>query len=259
MNNSRSILTILLLSFLGVDPSAIGVNAQDKQDSYGVFENQQQYYEFMGSVKQEGQNNPELMAMVPMINDIVLMQPFGSTSKRYGTADGTLGTLADETVRQELEIIDSQFEELQKSNAAIQRRFAQQIRELDMSDMQRAVKKILELRYEAERELQATLLPHQMKRLREMTVRKQLRERRLVEIITSEPLKTKLKISDGQATELVAAEQEIRDELKRKIEELHHQARKQLLAKLKSDQRQQVEEIFGQELAKLPNDSSSKK
>ena len=254
MNIPNSILTIVLFSLFGFSS-----NAQDKEDSYGIFENQQQYYEFMGNVKREGQDNPELMAMVPMINDIVLMQPFGSTSKRYGIADGTLGTLADESVRQDLEMIDSQFVELQKTNAEIQQRFAEQIRQLDMSDMQAAVRKILELRSLAERELQATLLPHQMQRLRELAARKQLRERSLVEVITSEPIKTKLKMSDEQAAELIAAERDIKDELKRQIAALRNQARKQLLAKLKSDQRQKVKEIFGSELTTFANKSSSKK
>lgn len=221
--------------------------AQDKTESYGIFETQQEYFEFMGSVKQAGATNPELMSMVSMINDVVLLQPFGSTSKAYGSANGTLGLLADESVRKELEMLDSQFDEIKVANDEIQRQFAQRLRELDLSDMDAAAKQILALRSEAENELQATLLPHQMKRLRQLAARNQLQRQSLVDIITSDPMKTQLSISAAQAKELKAQEKKLQEDLQRQIAELRAKAHKQLLSTLKSDQRKQVEEIFGSE------------
>ena len=228
----------------------LGVNlmAQDKVESYGIFEDPQQYDEFMRQVKTEGQNNAELMAMVPMINDIVLMQPFGTTSKQYGTADGTLGILADESVRKELEMIDSQYEELQKTNEELQKKFAQQIRELDLTDMKSAVGKIIALNQESEQQIQSTLLPHQMKQLRQLAARRQLSRRGLIDLITNEPLKSTLEVSDDLAKELRAAEREMEAELERQISELRAKARKRLLSKLSSQQRGQVEELFGNDL-----------
>lgn len=222
--------------------------AQDKPASHGIFETQREYNDFMGNVKRAGQTRPELMALVPMINDIVLLQPFGWTSKRYGSADSTLGMLADESVRRELEMIDSQYAELQQTNAEIQKQFAEELRQLDLSDINAAVERILAFREETEDKLQATLLPHQMKRLRQLAARNQLQQRSLVEIITSEPIKSDLDVSDQQARELRSIEKEITEDLHRQIAELHARAHQRLLGHLKADQRERVKEIFGDQL-----------
>ena len=227
---------------------ASNANSQDKDESHGIFENRQEYYDFMRDVKLEGDRNPELMAMVPMINDIVLMQPFGTTSQKYDTSDGTLGMLANKSIREELEMLDSQYDEIQAANEQIQKRFAEQIRSLDLSDMSSAVDQILKLRSESENELQSTLLPHQMRRLRQLSAASQLKKRSLVQIITSEPMKSELEVTDEQARTLRMAEKEIEADLQKQIAELRAKARKRLLSNLKSDQRKQVEEIFGPEL-----------
>ena len=95
-------------------------------------------------------------------------------------------------------------------------------------------------------DLQATLLPHQMDRLRQIAAQSQLRRRNLVEILTSEPMKSRLEITDNQADELKDAEQEIREDLEKQIAKLREQARERLLSKLKPGQQKQVEEIFGE-------------
>lgn len=223
--------------------------AQDKLDeeSYGIFDNRDQYYQFMGGVKREGENNPELMAMVPMLNDIVLEQPIGSTGKRYNASDSTLGLLANESVRKELEMVDDQFAELQKANAEIQQRVAEQLRELDLSDMKAATQQILAIRDQSEKDLQATLLPHQMRRLRQIVAQNQMRRRTLVQWLTSEPWRTELEISQEQADQLRHSEKEIQADLRQKIAQLQEEARQRLLGKLKKSQRQQVEEWIGEE------------
>lgn len=255
--SATTLFLLIAMSWLGAQSSA-----QDKQEDFGIFETQQQYFDFMGSVKEAGATNPELRSMVSMINDIVLLQPFGSTSQKYGTANDTLGLLADESVRKELEMVDSQFEEIKAANDEIQMQFAKRLRELDLSDMDSAAKQILALRSESENELQATLLPHQMKRLRQLAARNQLRQRSLIDIITSEPLQAQLNISQDQAKELKAQEKKVQEDLQRQITELRVKAHKRLLSSLKSDQRKQVEEIFGSEtenLLKPANKSRLKK
>ena len=218
--------------------------AQDEK-SYGIFDTRDAYYEFMGNVKEEGASNPELMAMVPMINDIVLGQPIGSTGKQYNATSSTLGLLADESVRKELEMVDEQFADLQKANEQIQKRMADQLRGLDLTDMKSATAQILAIRDQSEKELQATLLPHQMKRLRQLMVQNQLRRRSLVEILTSEPWRSQLEISNEQADKLRDSEVEIAKDLERQIAELREKARQRLLGTLENRQRKQVEEMFG--------------
>ena len=65
-----------------------------------------------------------------------------------------------------------------------------------------------------------------------------------MEIITREPMKSELDVSEDQARQLRAAEREIEEDLQRQIAELRAKAQRRLLANLKADQRKRVEEIF---------------
>lgn len=216
-----------------------------EEDGYGIFDNREQYYQFMGDVKTEGANNPELMAMVPLLNDIVLNQPIGTTGKQYNATNSTLGLLSNDAVRKELEMVDDQFEDLKQANEEIQRRAVEQLRELDLSDINSATEQILAIRDQSEKELQETLLPHQMKRLRQLAAQNELRRRSLVDILTSEPMKSEFEISDKQSVRLRKSEKEIEAELERQIVELRKKAKEKLLNNLKSNQREQVEDWLG--------------
>lgn len=216
---------------------------------FGIFQNQNEYYDFMGNLKSQGASNPELMALVPLVNDIVLQQPIGSTGSKYNATGTTLGLLADAEVRGELEMLDEQYKDLQATQQAIQKRAAEQLRQLDFSDLGGVDKRIREIRDQSERELQQTLLPHQMDRLRQILAQSQLRRRSLIEVLTSEPIKSRLEIGDKQSTDLKSAERRISDDLERQIQELRDQARQKLLSQLKRSQRQQVEDLFGEPFA----------
>ncbi|MEM9410602.1 MAG: hypothetical protein AAGA30_05785 [Planctomycetota bacterium] len=231
--------------FLLVNLWCVVATSQNKDSEYGIFESQDQYYQFMGSIKQEGAQNPELMSMVPMINDIVLGKPIGSTGKQYNALNSTLGLLSDESIRNELEMVDDQYQELINANEAIQKKAAQQLREIDLSDMMRATQQILSIRDQSEKDLKSTLLPHQMKRLKQITARRQLRYRSLGELLTSEPMKSELEISDQQSDQILSSENEINEELEEQIAELRTKARMKLLNQLDRNQRKKVEELLG--------------
>ncbi len=244
MNHFNSILILILV----LSPSVVfgQKNAADAApQSYGIFQTQGEYFQFMGTLKREGAGNPELMAMVPMINDVVLERPFGSTGNKYNAASSTLDLLADPSVRKDLEMVDSQYEELQKANESIQRQAVDQLRSLELSNLKNVTDRILAIRDQSENKLQETLLPHQMDRLRQILAQSQLRRRSLVDILTSEPLKSRLEITDTQSKELKEEEKEIEEDLQKQIAQLRAEARKRLLSKLKSRQQEQVEQLFG--------------
>lgn len=235
--------------------------AQQDEQTYGIFATQDQYYQFMGDIKREGADNPELMAMVPMINDIVLGQPIGSTGQKYNATNSTLGLLSNANVRKELEMVDDQYEDLKRANEEIQQRAAEQLRELDLSDIKSATAQILAIRDQSENDLQATLLPQQMKRLRQLVAQNQLRRLSLVEILTREPMKSNFAITDRQGDDLKEQEIQIEAELEKQIAELRENARKKLLNVLNSRQQKEVEEWIGEsfEFQNESNKSQRKK
>ena len=183
--------------------------------------------------------------MVAMLNDIALGNPLGSTSSQYGIESSTMGLLADPAIRRELEMVDSQYQELQELDATIQKRVADQIRGMDFSDSDNLVARIRSIREQANRELRQVLLPHQIDRLRQIRAQSRLRYRSLADVLTNEPVKSDLDISEEQSRELREAERRIEEELQREIAELRKKARKKLLETLNRSQQEQVREMFG--------------
>ncbi len=239
-----SLVMATWLAFLCTPGPAFG-QKDEGGENYGIFQSRQEYSEFMGSVKRSAAENPEMEGMIGMINDVVLGKPIGATAQQYGSSGGTLDLLADSKVRAELEMVDDQYKELQSLNAEIRQRAAEQLREIDFRDSRNLVEQIRNIRSQAEKELNSVLLPHQTQRLQQIRSQSRLRSRSLAQILTSDPVRSELGITDRQSTELLQAEREIEAELARKIAGLRAESRDELIKRLNRAQQRQVQEIFG--------------
>ena len=244
MNRYRLFLFMLLVFLF---PTWVRAQKQTQDEGpVGIFETRQQYDEFMGSAKTAAAGNPDLQAMIPMLNDIALEKPVGWTANRYGISSSTLGVLSNSKVRNEIEMVDGQYDDLKNLSSEIQRRAAKQLRELDFSDRDQLVKQIRSISEAAREEMNAVLLPHQLTRLKQIRMQSRLRHQSLVDLLTSNPIKADLEISDDQAESLRKAEKEIEAELQREIAKLREKARDRLLSKLSRDQKAEVEAMFGE-------------
>lgn len=240
--------------------------AQEKETgewSSPVFHSPDEYDQFMGNLKRVayGPNgSPELRAMVPMLNDIVLNKPIGSTAERYGIEATPLDLLADPDIRAELEMVDEQYESLQKMEEQIQRETARRIQELDFSRPDELVKTIRAIRSDADEQLASLLLPHQLERLRMLRLRTELGRSSLADVLTRDPLRSELELTDEQVRELRESEREIEAQLERDIARLRRQARRKLLSRLKPSQQEKVEELLGDldDIDSSPMESKSK-
>lgn len=245
---SKSITLVALLMFL-LPTQFLSAQKNQSDGPVGIFNSDAEYVEFIGSAKQLAygpDGSPELRAMIPMLNDIALAQPLGTTAGEYNAEGSTLGMLSDEKIRDELEMVDEQYEDLVKLNEEIQSRMAKEIRGLDLSNPDGLADRIRAMQAQAQKDLESVLLPHQVTRLQQISLQSQSRRRTLVDLITSDPLKTSLEITDEQTDDLKAAEKEIEEELARDIAELRKKAREKLLSNLKRKQRDQVNELFGE-------------
>lgn len=246
----KPLTTAIAIAFLtfATAASTFAQKGGESEGPVGIFDSRAEYHEFMGSAKRtaygEG-GSPELRAMIPMLNDIALNQPIGSTAGQYNAEGTTIGMLADENVRRDLEMVDDQYKELQTASQAIQKRAGEQLRSLDFSDRENLMEQIRKMRSSAEEELNSLLLPHQVKRLRQIRFQSQVRRKTLVGILTSDPVMSDLDISDTQADELKDAEKEIREEMEKEIKKLREKAKNKLLARLKPKQKKEVEEMIG--------------
>ena len=111
------------------------------------------------------------------------------------------------------------------------------------------MKRLREIGQQAANDLEDVLLPHQLERLRQIGLRSRLRYHSLVDVLTSDPVKSEIGLSNDQAASLRKSEREIRDELEKQIAELREKARKKLLSNLSRSQQEQVEQMMGPEFA----------
>ena len=215
----------------------------------GIFGSRSEYNQFMGDAKTAAYGdggNEELQAMIPMLNDIVLDKPVGWSANEYGAAGSTMGILSNENIRSDIEMVDDQYQELQDLSARIQSRAADQIRGLNFKDAGNLVAQIQNIRKQSTKELNAVLLPHQLKRLRQIQMQSLLQRRSLAEVLTTDPVKSELEITDRQSDELKDFEKVVKEDLAKEIAKLQEVARNRLLSKLNPNQEQRAKDLIGE-------------
>ena len=244
----KYVATLTLVLFLLPVGTVLGQKGVEEDGPVGIFSSRAEYSQFMGGAKRaaygEG-GSPELQAMIPMLNDIALNKPVGWTANEYGTNGSTLGLLSNKAIRADLEMVDSQYEELQDLSSKIQERAAEQVRGLDFSNRDDLVSQIRRIRAEAADDLNAVLLPHQLDRLKQIRMQALLQRRGLVDVLTSNPVKSDLEITDQQSNDLKEFEKVVQEDLAKEIAKLQEKARDRLLSKLNPSQKKQAEEMIG--------------
>ncbi len=144
--------TVMAMFLIAFAPSPAVAQKDGGQDqSRGMFDSREEYNQFMGSVKDASKGNPEMKAMIPLINDIAQGREIGSTAKQYRTAGSELGLLANPKIREDIEMVDEQYEQLKVRNREIQQQLAEQLRSLDLRDPQNVVSEIRAIREQAQK------------------------------------------------------------------------------------------------------------
>ena len=238
----------LLTTFqLGVAPAPLLAQKGEKQiNGQGrIFQSKTESLDFMKSIKKEASTNPELKTMLPLINDVVLGRPIGSSGKGFKGNPGLLNLLSDSRVRQELEMVESQFEDLKRMQAEIQDRAARELKRIDFSDRKNLSARIRGIGEKAEQDIEALLLPHQKQRLQQIATRAQVGRRSLARYLTADPVKSDLSLTEEQSDTLLETEAKIEAKLQKEIEKLREQAREDLLSILDRKQREKVDQMLG--------------
>ena len=245
-------MKLLFCLVLAIFTCPVVVSAQGKgereEGPVGIFESGQQYGQFMGAAKQMAygeDGNPELRAMIPLLNDIALNRPVGSTNQQHGGQASLMGLIGNPRVREDLEIVDEQYKQFLERAADAQRQAAEQLRSMDFSDREGLVRQIKDIQDQTRRELESVLLPHQMDRLRQIRAQSILRRRTFVEAITSEPMRSELDISNRQAEALQQEAEKIEADIAKQVAELREKARQKLIKTLDRSQQQKIDELFG--------------
>ena len=226
----HSIFSVWII-FIPLMLASPAVGQWDKNES-GMFETQDEYHAFIGSAKEASAANPELRAMIPLLNDIALGREIGSTAKQFSAQSSDLGLIRDSKIRQDIEMMDDQYEDIKNRQSEIQQRLAREIREIDFSNSDNVIDKIRKVQDAAQKDLESVLLPHQVKRLKQIRMQTLLLRHGLVEVITNDPIKSDLDVTQAQADELKEFEKVVEADLQKEIERLREKARDRLLSKI---------------------------
>ena len=171
----------------------------------------------------------------------------------WGGGDSSLNLLQNDKIREDLELGDDQVEELKTMRDEIY----QEMRGMwsGMRDLSREERreKFEELRTEMEsrrgemeERINSVLLPHQQKRLNQLTMQsKARRQGGTISFAASDTLAEKLNLTEEQKAKLKEAADSAKKELEKKINKLKEKAEQQVLSVLTKEQRQQYAELMG--------------
>ena len=199
------------------------------------------------------------IAIVLLLVSASQAQTQPAREKPVSLAD-SLYWLTSEKMLKELEILPSQKEKLEKLRRERQAKTSEAVQKIDSAaDIPQEEKEAL--RHEAQakvndaaaRDLENILLPHQVKRLRQIALQRRLGGAYLglnvAASLGSEDLAEELGITDKQWEDLTAKEQEVHKEMQAKakeiLRELQDEAREKLFKLLTPRQRAQLKEMMG--------------
>ncbi len=238
-----------------------------------------------GAIIVKGKKGDVLPPLIQAIQiDANLVGPkkaFSWSSNGIGTSSGVFGSttaggdmmklLQNKSIRDEIELVDGQYEKMQNVNKTVQEEMMKQIKGLmepagggkdrtestrlraqNLADLMKKLKKQKEA---AESQLKELLLPHQIKRLQELAYQVSLKNGGgTVDALTRGKLKEELELNDKDVEKLKMKSRELNLRLEKEIAALREKARKDLLDELSGKQKAKLKELVGDDFElKEPN------
>lgn len=188
--------------------------------------------------------------MAAVVGPVAVAQPPGGGGPggpggRFGMGGpmGAMMIIRNEQIQKELEIVDDQLQELETIGEEMRDSF-QGMRDLSQEERE---DKMREITQDYEKRVNEVLLPHQQKRLKQITTQFQSRGREGVAgALTQGGLAEELKITDDQREKLQKVAEEARAEMDEQTRKLRQEMEEKILAVLNDDQRKKYKEMIGE-------------
>ena len=156
--------------------------------------------------------------------------------------------LMNERVRNELELADDQWKDIQQLQSDFRDRMRETLRGGFSPDRAQEFKEALtSIRTEMTGRLNQVLLPHQQNRLEQLQRHMQLKNSEIGEAVFQGSLAEALELTEEQKEKLSERAAEIRTEMQDEIKRIQAEAREKLLKELTPEQREKLEELLGQD------------
>lgn len=151
--------------------------------------------------------------------------------------------IRSEQIQKELEIVDDQLKELEAIGEDMRDSF-QGLRDLSQEERDQ---KFRDINKEFESRLNEVLLPHQQKRLKQITNQFSSRGREgIAGSLTDGDLAKELNITDEQKAKLKTVGEEARQEMDEKLKKIRSEMEEKVLSVLTDEQRKQYKEMVGE-------------
>jgi len=155
-------------------------------------------------------------------------------------------------IRQELDIMDAQMEEITQSRKDLEKQIREQVNQMmeggfDPSKAKEMAEMMRTQRAAIDEQISQQLLPGQVRRLREVALRLQMKQAGTVGLLGRKDIMEALDITPEQLEALKKKSATLDEELKKRMEELKKKAQAELLGELKPEQRRKLEEMLGKD------------
>jgi hypothetical protein len=186
------------------------------------------------------------------------------TTHQYSLGDETIGgslqpggpknliaLLEDKRICDQLDLIDEQMERFR----AVKEAYSLQVNVLGQSmaigpgtsaeEKLAYMRKMSQLKKDARAEIRSMLLPHQIERLKEITLQIYVKRNGAANTILSEVMVEELEISSSQKKRIESLRKELKEELEEQIAKLKETYENKLLDELTDKQKTRLEELSG--------------
>ena len=164
-----------------------------------------------------------------------------------------LSLLDNKDVREELEFVDDQLDEFRAAQDELRQQILDRAKslagagKLDPSQMSEIAKELAKLKKGSQKSLESMLLPHQLERLRQVALQIQMKKRGAANTLITEKIAEELGIDAAQKKRIENRQEELKQELDRRMGELKKEIRDMLLDELTSEQKRKLEKLSGDE------------
>jgi Spy/CpxP family protein refolding chaperone len=184
-----------------------------------------------------------------------MVAPGGYAGQTYVSPyGGSLQWLSMENVRKELELVEEQRQKIDQIRKDLQTDMTAEYKKIQDVPQDQRMQKYNEmntaLTEKVEKQIAAVLLPHQVKRLKEIKIQMQVRNYYGAgQALASDEVAKELKITEEQKVKLREVQQQIMQEYQQKMSEFYNKMRDEAMQKLTAvltpQQRQELERLMG--------------
>ena len=157
-----------------------------------------------------------------------------------------LELLMNEDVRQEIELVDEQEQQLRELGEKFRDKMRSRFQEMrDSGDYSRMREVMTEVGKEVEKDASDVLLDHQVARLKQLQVQSKM-QRGASEALASDAIREKLGLTDEQLKEIQEVAKEAQEEVRKKIQQAQKEAQEKILGVLTPEQQRVWKEMIGE-------------